>query len=85
MSKTTIDYLPAFVDALRAQLEADNARWGDTWKHRPVDGQEERAFARFQDYIDQHRNTGAPVPWLKIVGEALIAWVRENCPDYEEG
>lgn len=78
------DYLPEFIDNLKNQLAQDQERWGDTWKQRPREGQEERAFARFRDYIDQYRNAGVLVPWLKIAGEALIAWVRENHPDYKE-
>ena len=78
MDKTLIDYLPETVEALTKQLEADQARWGDTWKQRTREGQEERIFARFQDYIDQYRNAGTPIPWLKIIGEAHIALVRER-------
>ena len=75
------DYLPDFVSALTAQLKADQQRWGDTWKQRPREGQELRGFARFHDYESQFTNAGAPVPWLKVAGEAMIAWVREQ----EEG
>jgi hypothetical protein len=35
-------------------------------------------YARFNDYYDQWKNAGTPIPWLKIVGEAFIAWVRET-------
>jgi hypothetical protein len=77
-----IDYLPEFVSVLEAQLEKDQERWGDTWKARPREGQEQRGFARFHDYEDQFLNAGIPVPWLKVAGEALIAWVREN-KDYQ--
>ena len=75
---TLLDYLPDFADALREQLERDQARWGDTWKLRPREGQELRGFARFHDYEDQFINGGKPIPWLKVAGEALIAWVREQ-------
>lgn len=84
MSKTLIDYLPSFCEALQGQLEADHQRWGDTWKRRPVEGQEERTFARYADYADQFRNGGVDVPWLKVIGEAMICWVRENCPEYKD-
>jgi len=73
-----IDYLPKFIEVLKAQLESDQRRWGDTWKQRPREGQEDRCFARFNDYYDQWKNAGTPIPWMKIVGEALIAWVRET-------
>jgi len=80
MPKLT-DFFSEFVAALRQQLEADNKRWGDTWLRRPVEGQEDRAFARFRDYEDQFHHGGVPVPWMKIAGEALIAWVREQHPE----
>lgn len=78
MKPFLIDYLPEFTVELQKQLVSDQNRWGDTWKGRPKEGQEERIFARYKDYLDQFRNAGTPIPWLKIVGEVLIAWVREN-------
>ena len=76
--KNLIEYVPKMVEELTAQLEKDQQRWGDTWKTRPVEGQEMRMFARFHDYEDQFKQTGAPVPYMKIIGEALICWVREK-------
>ena len=72
------EYLPQFFRAFTAQIETDQARWGQTWARRPREGQEERMYARFVDYYDQWKNAGTPIPWLKIVGEAYIAWVRET-------
>lgn len=85
--KTLLDFLPEFTEALTKQLKSDQERWGDTWKHRPVkaeglwEAQEERGFNRFFDYYDQWKYGSTPVPWLKVAGEALIAWVRENHPE----
>lgn len=76
--KTLIQLLPAFVEALEEQLKSDEKRWGDTWMHRDREGQEERAFARFRDYWDMYERGDVPIPWLKIAGECLIAWVRER-------
>jgi hypothetical protein len=82
MYKTTlIDYLPQFVKALTEQLQSDEKRWGDTWKKRPVLGQQKRFFDKIKDYQDQFENGGTPVPWLKIAGECLIGWVRQNMSD----
>jgi len=81
---TLVHYVYPFALALKRRMQEDQLRWGDTWKKRPVEGQEERVFARYQDYIDQYRERRVPVPWLKIAGEALIAWVRETYPDYAE-
>lgn len=76
--KNLIDYLPEFTEALKEQLVKDQFRWGDTWKGRPIEGQEMRIKSRFDDYFAQFVNAGVPVPWMKVVGEALIAWVRER-------
>ncbi len=75
---TLVDYVPAFAEALTAQLKADAVRWGDTWEYRPRAGQEERTEDKFRDYFDQYHNAGIPVPWLKVAGAALICWVREQ-------
>ena len=84
-TKSLPEYLPEFFEALTTQIYKDNLRWGDTWKERPVEGQEHRMFARFQDYYDQFKNAGTPMPWLKIAGEAFIGFIREkytrNNPD----
>jgi hypothetical protein len=73
-----VEYLPMFMETVMEQLEQDQLRWGDTWKIRPVEGQDDRMFARFADYKDQFTNANIPVPYQKIVGEALINWVRST-------
>ena len=70
-------YMPEFAKALEAQLVIDEKRWGDTWKKRTRHGHEERIENDIMDYFDHFRNGGVPVPWLKIAGLALIAWIRE--------
>jgi len=77
----TWDYLSEFAEALQEQLESDEVRWGDTWRHRDVGNQTERIYGMLQAYYDQWQHGGNPVPWLKIAGLALIAWVRENHPE----
>jgi len=85
--KTLLDYLPETIEKLTEQMEKDQERWGDTWKHRPVkeneewDAQEERAFSRFIDYYSQWKYAGTPMPWLKIIGECHIAMTREAHPE----
>lgn len=76
--ETLLDWLPKFTSALREQLIEDQLRWGDTWLRRPRLGQEERIFARFDEYIHDYRVEGKPIPWMKVAGLALIAWVREH-------
>ena len=75
------DYLPEFIEALQEQLESDDKRWGDTWQKRIRGGQENRIMANIDNYYDQWRNGGNSIPWLKIAGLALIAWIRENNPE----
>jgi len=80
-----IELLDETFKAVAEQLESDAQRWGNTWKKRPREGQEERTFARFRDYLDQYRNAGVPIPWLKIIGEAHICLVRELHPELAVG
>ena len=75
------DFLPEFTEALQKQLESDEKRWGDTWQHSVRGGQENRIMANIDNYYDQWRNGGNSIPWLKIAGLALIAWIRENNPE----
>jgi len=75
------DFIPEFVEMLKKQLEADDYRWGDTWLHRTRKGQEDRTIKTFRDYFDQYERAGVPMPWLKIIGNALICWIRENHPE----
>lgn len=75
------DFVPEFIEKLIEQLRSDHARWGNTWLTRPKEGQELRTKARYTDYFDMFEQAGTPVPWLKIVGGALICWIRENHPE----
>ena len=75
------DFLPEFTKALQEQLESDDKRWGDTWRQRTIRNQETRIEGHIRDYFDKYRNVGTPVPWLKIAGLAMIAWIRDNRPE----
>jgi hypothetical protein len=75
------DFIDEFTAALVEQLKSDEERWGNTWLARKPEGQEERTIAKFTDYFDQYRQTGKPLPWLKIVGIAMICWIREKHPE----
>lgn len=76
--KNLLEYLPDFMKALESQLTEDQKRWGDTWTKRSKEGQEMRTREVYDNYFDQFENAGIPIPWLKIVGGALICWVREQ-------
>jgi hypothetical protein len=75
------DYLKEFSEALQKQLESDEKRWGNTWLGRLPEGQEARIWEHIQSYFDQWKNAGNKIPWLKIAGLAMIAWIRENHPE----
>lgn len=74
------DYLPIFMEAFEEQLRKDKIRWGDTWKHRPREGQEVRLYGDIEDYYDRYEFGNMRIPYLKIIGNAFICWVR----DYEK-
>jgi len=64
------------------QLTMDEKRYGDTWKEKGLvyngQSQEERFFAKIQQYISDYRENGTSMPWLKVIGEAHIALVRKK-------
>jgi len=84
MKNELIDLLPERMEQLKTQLESDYKRWGNTWKKRPEEGQEERIFDDLMDYFDQFVNADQPIPWLKVMGLAHIALVREQYPEMLE-
>ena len=77
--------LETFVDEaaglLKAQFVLDYERHGDEWQHLPKEGQVERIYDRFAHHRGQHYVYGTPIPWLKIMGLAMIALVRERHPE----
>jgi len=75
------DYMNEFVDAFTDQLKEDDKRWGETWLNRSRKGQEERIMHRFAEYYDEYLKNEEPIDWLKVIGNAYIAWVRENHPE----
>lgn len=75
------EFLDIFGEALAVQLDEDAERYGDTWLERSRVGQEERILDRLDEYATAYDRLDQPVPWLKIAGLAMIAWIRENHPD----
>jgi len=73
-----VEYIPEFIEEFKAQIESDKKRWGDTWMKRSIEGQEERTELTFMNYFDQYKRAGVPIPWLKIIGNAFICWIREK-------
>jgi len=67
---------------VKNQLRLDELRYGDTWKERGLNfngqSQEERFFLKMLEYITDYRKNGKSINWLKVIGEAHIALVREK-------
>lgn len=76
-----------FIGTLQQQLTSDDARFGDTWKHRPVEGQMGRTYDRYGTYLDQFiygRGENKEFDWLKVAGGAVICLTRIENPDYDK-
>ena len=83
MTVKTWDFLQEFTEALKDQLIADDLRWGDAWLEKPIAEQELHIMDHIYAYEEAFQDNGTPIPWLKIAGLALIAWIRENYRDGE--
>lgn len=77
MNNTILHYVGLFIKELVEQLTEDHKEYGNDWEERPVDGQVERIYAILLGYLNNFRQSGEPVPWLKVAGLALIGWARE--------
>lgn len=82
-----MEYFLEFIEALRYQLLDDQERWGNEWKKRPIESNDDwehqnvRIYDRFDAYLVDWLDKDIPIPWLKIAGLAFIAWVREYDPE----
>ena len=81
MQTRVIDYLPDAIPALIEQLKQDETRWHDTWLKRTRKGQEDRTYQDFARYYTEWLRDHKPIPWLKIIGDALICWIRDQHPE----
>jgi hypothetical protein len=77
-----IDELQETFDDVEAQLTEDEKRHGDTWKIRGLIykgmSQEDRFFQKMEEYYLDYCENGTSMPWLKVIGEAHIALVRQK-------
>jgi len=77
------DFMTEFVTALTEQLKNDDMYWEFIQlKQRIPEGHEWRIEEHIKTYFDQYRNGGVPMPWLKVAGLAMIAWIRDNHPEF---
>ena len=83
-----VDYLPEFFDAFSAHIKQSQDRWGNVWLQRPIlandryPNQNDRIYQRFDDYAE-YLELGMidDIPWLKVIGNAFIAWTRLEHPE----
>lgn len=75
------DFFPEVMSALEDQLEEDDKVHGDEWLKRTRKGQEDRIFDRLDNYYMDWFLNEVPIPWLKIIGLAMIGWLREKHPE----
>lgn len=71
------DYLPIFLETFKERLKEDKKKWGNTWKHRSIKGQDERLRQELNAYWDQYDYGNQDLPYLKMIGNIFINWVRE--------
>jgi len=81
-----LDYFDEFTLELKQRLEADDKRWGTTWKKRDREGQIERFKLWVNDMFDQIENGNVNnedcAQWeLALAGNAFINWIRDKYPD----
>lgn len=76
-----IDFLDEFIEAVKADLERGEKRWGDTWLKRTIAGQDERFRQYFNDRFDRAINGNEPVRYESFAGDALIGWIRVHHPE----
>jgi len=77
-------FVEEFVPKMVEQLEKDGKRWGDTWRHRIREGQNDRIRSTYDNYFDKAKNGSDPVDWLWlcVVGNAVIAQCRIDHPEF---
>lgn len=75
------DFIVPFTAELWSQLLEDERRWGSEWLKRTREGQEYRIWNRISEYYSEFEEGGVPMPWLKIAGNAMIAWIRTKALD----
>jgi len=77
-----IDELQRTFDDVETQLIGDEKRHGDTWKIRGLIyngmSQEDRFFQKMEEYYLDYCENGTLIPWLKVIGEAHIALIRQK-------
>jgi hypothetical protein len=83
-----VDFLPEFFGAFEAHINQSQDRWGNEWLRRPIlesddwESQNERIYQRYDDYW-AYLESGQidDIPWMKIIGNAFIAWIRLHHPE----
>lgn len=71
-----------FVPKMLKQMEEDQKKHGNTWLERPRNGQEQRIFLNIEQYFENYLAERDAMPWLKVVGLAVIAQSRLDHPGW---
>jgi hypothetical protein len=79
--KKVAEFLPEIFELLGDQLELDDARWGNTWLERPIEGSDGRFAAKMNEYLVAYKIGEKPIPYLKIMGECVIQIIRQRHPE----
>ena len=75
-----LKHFDEFVEQFLAQLLSDNERWGNTFLQRNRKDQR----ARIWRWMSNTFALAHPIPWLKVIGEAYIGWLRDTHPEMSD-
>jgi hypothetical protein len=81
------DYLPEIFEAMKKRLDEDDKKWGPEWLRRPIRANEEfkdqeiRILGDIMRYYQNWIDNDVPIPWEKIIGNCMIAMIREAHPE----
>lgn len=70
------EFIPELGLALTHQLHRDRHAFGNTW--RKDKNWEATLFKNVSLYFSQYLENGKSIPWLKVIGTALIGWVHSE-------
>ena len=68
------EFIPELGMALTHQLHIDRHKFGDSW--RINQNWEATIFRNISFYYTEYLENGKAIPWLKVIGTALIGWIH---------
>lgn len=79
-----LKYFDQFSGEFRQELTRGDERWGTEYLTRNRKGQSSRIMLRTTEYFLDFVENKNPMPWLSVVGNAYIAWLRNRHPEMSE-